>query len=147
MKKLIITAMVGLALLLPATAQAHVQRQNYLPYKAALEQRYEFYADTFWGPLAHDQALNNLTDFDPYSNVWGPGAQEECCYVKALYGLMPDDGLDYSVRLSTVYTVGNVYCRPLSAATKAFLDPKLTAFDLRALYAPPILKLQPLVNQ
>ncbi len=120
MRKVLILIVALSFLALPAVA--HAKRQNYRPWKHALERAYETYSDQYWESRAHNgEALNWTTTFNSDKNVWDFETQTLCCYVKALYGVFPTDGLDWA--RAKVFTVGDVYDIPLDAATKEFLRP------------------------
>jgi len=143
MRRLVLlVGVAALALLMAAPAQATTMRE----WKGALEQATVQYGEVFWSERIDPSVENGLgiglssllTGFDPYCEGWGYGAMDQCCYVLALYGEFPCDGIDWN----TFFNTGRTRLLPY---VKDFLRPWLNGpipqEQLRLLYRPPVLDL------
>jgi len=134
MKRIILICAVALACLSMVPAAG---ARDYRPYKQALYRAWQLYGNEVWLPRSHGgEGISAPIGWgNRRTNEWGERTQMTCCLVMSLYGVFPQDGIDWDSHAKRP---------PLNQETKDFLYPFMHASDetLLLLYHPPILDLR-----
>ena len=134
MKKVLIIAVALLVLAFVPVAEA---KPNYKPYKQALYRAWQFYGEEMWLPRSQEgEGISCPMGWgNSRTNEWGERTRMMCSLVTSLYGVFPQDGVNWDSHARYL---------PLNQETKDFLTPFIHASDetLLLLYHPPILDLR-----